>query len=221
MTESQKKHNLKVIYDGAHAFGVRHKNQSLLSFGTVSTCSFHATKIFHTGEGGAMITNDTDLQEKLFYSHNFGHKDYIEFSGLGINGKASELQAAMGLSVFPYIDFIIASRKKVIDRYNELLEFSVYKTFQLRLETEWNYSYFPLIFNTEELLDRAISELNKASIFPRKYFYPSLNTIDYTNGNPMPISESIAARIACMPLYVGLSPEEQDQIISILNNLKL
>lgn len=213
------KHNLTVIYDGAHAFGVNYKNRSLLSYGNVSTCSFHATKLFHTGEGGAMITNDTDLHEKLFYSHNFGHKDYLEFSGLGINGKASELQAAMGLSVFPYISHIIAERKKVIERYVSLLRFSSYKTFVLRPETDWNYSYFPIIFISEDQRELAIKKLNEASIFPRRYFYPSLNTIEYTKGESMPISESIASRIASLPLYVGLETEQQDQIISILNAL--
>lgn len=213
------KHKLKVIYDGAHAFGVTHNKRSLLSYGDVSTCSFHATKLFHTGEGGAMITNDANLHEKLFYSHNFGHKDYIEFSGLGINGKASELQAAMGLSVFPYINYILEARKIIIDKYNSLLNFSYYRTFLLRPETEWNYSYFPIIFDTEEQLKFAILKLNEASIFPRRYFYPSLNKIDYTQGTPMPISENIASRIVCLPLYVGLKSEEQDQIISILNLL--
>ncbi|MFC6098044.1 DegT/DnrJ/EryC1/StrS family aminotransferase [Flavobacterium qiangtangense] len=213
------KHNLKVIYDGAHAFGVSYKNRSLLSFGTVSTCSFHATKIFHTGEGGAMITNDTALYEKLFYSHNFGHKDYIEFSGLGINGKASELQATMGLSVLPHFPHILEERKKIIKRYTDFLNFSKYRTFELRPETQWNYSYYPIIFETEELLVSTLRKLNEQQIFPRRYFYPSLNTIDYTKGNVMPISESIASRIACLPLYVGLTPEEQDQIISILNSL--
>ena len=213
------KHNLKVIYDGAHAFGVFYKNQSLLSYGTVSTCSFHATKLFHTGEGGAMITNDASLHEALFYSHNFGHKDYVEFNGLGINGKASELQAAMGLSILPHFPHILEERKKVIQRYTDYLNFSGYKTFDLRPGTQWNYSYYPVIFNTEELLLNAFEKLNEQQIFPRRYFYPSLNTIDYTKGNAMPISESIAARIACLPLYVGLTPEQQDCIISILNSL--
>lgn len=213
------KFNLKVIYDGAHAFGVSYKNKSLLSYGTVSTCSFHATKIFHTGEGGAMIASDPKLHETLFYSHNFGHKDYVEFSGLGINGKASELQAAMGLSVLPHFSYILEERKKVIERYNNLLTFSDYRTFTLREKTEWNYSYYPVIFETEELLLSALKKLNEQQIFPRRYFYPSLNTIEYTKGAPMPISESIASRIACLPLYVGLEPEEQDQIISILNSL--
>lgn len=213
------KYNLSVIYDGAHAFGVQYKKQSLFSFGTVATCSFHATKLFHTGEGGAMFTNDSELFEKLFYSHNFGHKDYIEFSGLGINGKASELQAAMGLSVFPYFSHILEERKKIIDYYNSKLRFTVYHTFQLRPETDWNYSYYPLIFDSEEILSEVIKQLNSNEIFPRRYFYPSLNTLEYTNGVSMPVSESITSRIVCLPLYVGLDVASQDSIIAILNSI--
>ena len=108
------KHNLKVIYDAAHAFGVTYQGKSIFEYGDVSTCSFHATKLFHTGEGGAVFCNDSILRDKLFYSHNFGHNGPHEFHGLGINGKISELQAAMGLSVFPHMGEIIAGRKKVV-----------------------------------------------------------------------------------------------------------
>lgn len=101
-----KKYNLKIIYDAAHSFGVKYNNKSIFNFGDVSTCSFHATKLFHTGEGGAIFCGDSKLQEKLFYSHNFGHNGPLDFHGLGINAKISELQSAMGLAVFPYMDFI-------------------------------------------------------------------------------------------------------------------
>src|SRR5690242_2197737 len=106
-----KKHKLKVIYDAAHCFGVKYKGQSIFKYGDVSTCSFHATKLFHTGEGGAMFTNDEELHHKLFYHHNFGHKGQLDFYGLGINAKMSEMQAAMGLAILPYINEIIASRE--------------------------------------------------------------------------------------------------------------
>ena len=118
----RKKHDLKVIYDGAHAFGVTYDGKSIFEYGDVSTCSFHATKLFHTGEGGAMFTNDENLQHQLFYSHNFGHNGPLDFHGLGINGKISELQAAMGLSVFPYMETILSERKKVVDFYNQFFK---------------------------------------------------------------------------------------------------
>ena len=110
-----KKHNLKIIYDAAHCFGVNYNNQSIFNYGDVSTCSFHATKIFHTAEGGAMFFNDDKLGHQLFYSHNFGHNGPLEFHGLGINAKISELQAAMGLAIFPHIKTIFRERKKVVE----------------------------------------------------------------------------------------------------------
>ena len=115
-----KKHQLSVIYDAAHSFGVKYKNQSIFNFGDVSTCSFHATKLFHTGEGGAMFCKNKELFDKLFYSHNFGHNGPLNFHGLGINAKISELQSAMGLAVFPYMDFIIDERKKVVESHHDL-----------------------------------------------------------------------------------------------------
>lgn len=212
-----KKHNLKVIYDAAHAFGVTYNGKSIFEFGDISTCSFHATKLFHTGEGGAMFTKDSDLQHKLFYSHNFGHNGPLGFHGLGINGKMSELQAAMGLAVLPYMKTILKERKKVVDFYNENLDFSKVKTLKIRENTDWNYSYYPVIFETEEQLLQTQKALNDNQIFPRRYFYPSLNTIEYTNGITMPISESVAKGIMCLPLYLGLDNKSLKNILNIIN----
>lgn len=214
-----KKHNLKVIYDAAHCFGVKYNDKSVFNFGDVSTCSFHATKLFHTGEGGAMFCNDAETQHKLYYSHNFGHNGPLEFHGLGVNAKISELQSAMGLALFPYIEHIITERKKVTDFYNNNLNFKNLKTLKIRENTEWNYSYYPLIFDSEETLLTVQEALGKENIFPRRYFYPSLNTINYIDGDNMPISESIAARIVCLPLYVDLSTKDLERIITIINKL--
>jgi len=212
-----KKHNLKVIYDAAHCFGVKYNNESIFNFGDVSTCSFHATKLFHTGEGGAMFCNDDKIQHELYYSHNFGHDGPLAFHGLGINAKISELQSAMGLAVFPYIDHIITERKKVTDFYNSNLNFKNIKALKIRENTDWNYSYYSIIFDSEDTLLNVLEELQKENIIPRRYFYPSLNTIDYTKGEKMPISESIASRIVCLPLYVGLSENELEKITHIIN----
>lgn len=212
-----KKHNLKIIYDAAHCFGVKYNEKSIFDYGDVSTCSFHATKLFHTGEGGAMFATNKDLQHQLFYSHNFGHNGPLAFHGLGINGKMSELQAAMGLTVLPYIDTIINERKKVVDYYNDKLDFSKIQGLKIRENTVWNYSYYPVIFETEEQLLLVQKALNENQIFPRRYFYPSLNTIEYTNGLAMPISESIASRILCLPLYVNLSVTDVTRIITLVN----
>jgi dTDP-4-amino-4,6-dideoxygalactose transaminase len=211
-----KKHNLKVIYDAAHCFGVEYDNKSIFEFGNVSTCSFHATKLFHTAEGGAMFTKNKELQRQLFYSHNFGHDGPLAFHGLGINGKISELQAAMGLAVFPYMEEILAERKKVVDLYDTLLDFSKFKKLKIRENTKWNYSYYPVILESEEQLLQVQKRMNDNQIFPRRYFYPSLNTIPYVQNTPMPISEDTAKRILCLPLYVGLSKNEIEKIASII-----
>lgn len=213
-----KKYGLSVIYDAAHSFGVNYNGQSIFNYGDVSTCSFHATKLFHTGEGGAMFANEKDLQHKLFYAHNFGHNGPLAFHGLGINAKISELQAAMGLAVFPYIETIIKERKYVVEQYDKLLDFSKIQKLKIRANTEWNYSYYPIIFETETTLLKVQEVLNQKEIFPRRYFYPSLNTIEYVKGQSMPISEDIASRIMCLPLYVGL---ELDKIEEICFNVNL
>ncbi len=211
-----KKHGLKVIYDAAHCFGVKYKGKSIFEYGDVSTCSFHATKLFHTGEGGAFFCNDAELNHKLFYSHNFGHNGPEDFHGVGINAKMSELQAAMGLSVLPFIPEIIKSRKEVVDFYEENIDFNHLRSMKIRKGTEWNFSYYPVIFNSEQEMEETREKLNGKGIFPRRYFYPSLSTLEYIAGNKMPISESIASKILCLPLYHGLSMAEQRSIGDLL-----
>jgi dTDP-4-amino-4,6-dideoxygalactose transaminase len=214
-----KKHNLKVIYDAAHSFGVNYKGKSIFEYGDISTCSFHATKLFHTAEGGAMFSNDKELQHKMFYSHNFGHNGPLEFHGLGINGKISELQAAVGLAIFPYMNTILSERKKVVDFYNQNLNFSKLSTIKIRKNTNWNFSYYPIVFESEEKLLNAQKILNSNQIVPRRYFYPSLNTIHFFKSNEMIVSESIAARIICLPLYVGLSEDDLKIICKLINQI--
>lgn len=211
-----KKHNLKVIYDAAHCFGVSYNGKSVFNYGDVSTCSFHATKVFHTAEGGAIFTKDKELFHKLFYSHDFGHDGQLSFFGLGINAKISELQAAMGLSVLPHIEMIINERKRVVERYQQQIDTGILQQLKIRENTQWNYSYFPVIFPSEELLLKTIKAFNKQEIFPRRYFYPSLNKLNYVNNSSMPVSESVSERILCLPLYHSLKNQEIDQIVEIL-----
>ena len=210
------KYGLKVIYDAAHCFGVDYDGQSVFNYGDISTCSFHATKLFHTGEGGALFCRDEQLFHKLFYSHNFGHNGPLEFFGLGINAKISELQAAMGLAVFPHLETIFSERKKVVDIYNEELKNVSVRLLKIREKTVWNYSYFPVIVESEEVLLKVQKALNDESIFPRRYFCPSLNTVEYASGQTMPVSESIAARVMCLPLYVGLDADVVLKICSLI-----
>lgn len=213
------KHGLKVIYDAAHAFGVKYGGKSLLAYGDVSTCSFHATKVFHTGEGGCMVTPHKELHEKLFYHHNFGHNGPLDFHGLGINAKISELQGAMGLAVFPYFSHILEERKKVVALYDSLLETVRAERPKIREGTDRNYSYYPVLLPDEATLLRVIEALNRQDIFPRRYFYPSLNSLPYVQAPPQPIAENIASRILCLPLYVGLSQEHVSLICQTLKNI--
>lgn len=213
------KYNLKVIYDAAHCFGVNYQGISIFDYGDVSTCSFHATKLFHTGEGGAVFCKNESLFHKISYSHNFGHNGPLDFHGLGINAKISELQAAMGLAVFPYLNEIIEKRKSICEYYDNNLNFNHISKLKIREQTEWNYSYYPIIFNSEEELLTAQKRLNQENIFPRRYFYPSLNTIEYTKGAEMPISENISKRILCLPLFAELDEESLILIVNSINHI--
>lgn len=214
-----KKYNLKVIYDAAHCFGVTYKNNSIFNYGDVSTCSFHATKLFHTGEGGAIFCKNKKNYDELFYHHNFGHNGPLDFFGVGINAKMSELQAAMGLTVLPYINHIVAERKKVVDFYNAKLDFTKLGQLKIRENTQWNYSYYPVIFESEEKLLEIQKKLMDNNIIPRRYFSPALNTLNYIPYQPMPIAESIAKRVMCLPLYVELTENNLKLITKLVNNL--
>jgi dTDP-4-amino-4,6-dideoxygalactose transaminase len=211
------KHNLKVIYDGAHAFGVTYKGKSLLNYGDVSVCSFHATKLFHTIEGGCIITKNKELSDRTGLIKQFGHEG-DEHYVLGINVKASDFQAAMGLCNLKHIDEIIADRKATAELYDQCLDDRfqrpVLDTGILR-----NYAYYPVVFETEAQLLEAFAKLNAKNIFPRRYFYPSLNTLPYVKGKACPISEDISVRVACLPLYVGLKKEIIKKIAQTINEI--
>lgn len=213
-----KKYNLKVIYDAAHCFGVKYKGKSIFEYGDISTCSFHATKLFHTGEGGAIFCNEEELRHKIFYSHNFGHNGPLDFFGLGINGKISELQAAMGLAVLPYIPEILKARQLIIENYNKLLYFHNFDNLLLRTNIEWNYSYYPIVFDDEKKMNIILNKLNENDIFPRQYFAPSLNKLKYVINKTNPISESVSNKILCLPLYKSLSFKKQKIIVNLINS---
>lgn len=213
------KHGIMVIYDAAHSFGVSFKGQSIFNFGDISTCSFHATKVFHSGEGGAYFSNDERLLKLGYDKHNFGHEGKESFSTIGINGKMSELNAAMGLTVLDNFDSILKERKVICDRYAEGLTNSDLKLLEIRDEVDWNYSYFPVIFKSIEQREKVVKLLNENNIFPRRYFYPSLNKISPLPSEykvECPLSEFVSDRIICLPLFIGLSNDDQDRIIEII-----
>mgnify|MGYP006108500667 CR=1 FL=1 len=210
--------NIQVIYDAAHCFGVQYKNESIFNFGDISTCSFHATKLFQTGEGGAVFCNKETFSDKIFQYHNFGHNGTEDFHGLGINAKMNELNAAMGLALLPHMDYAIQERKATCAYYDEYLNLEKIIKQKINQETFYNYAYYPVVFESEEILLNVQKKLNDQNVFPRRYFYPSLNTINYINGDKMPISESISERVLCLPLYVGLEESNVKRISTIINS---
>lgn len=206
------KHNLKVIYDAAHAFGTQYKGRSLLSYGDISTCSFHSTKLFHTVEGGAVITPDFETLKRMAMMRNFGHSSATEFGDVGINGKNSEFHAAMGLCNLKYIEEILATRRRLSERYISNLDGLPVRFQQILPHTDYNYAYFPVILESEATLLKLLEQLNLNSIFPRRYFYPSLSELPYVHEQSAPIAEDISRRVLCLPLYHTLSVEEVDMI---------
>jgi dTDP-4-amino-4,6-dideoxygalactose transaminase len=211
-----KKHSLKVIYDAAHAFAVKYNGRSVFEYGDISTASFHATKIFHTIEGGAVISNEAELTRKMSILRNFGHTGVDTFEGAGINGKNSEFHAAMGLANLAHIDNLLKVRKTIAGWYDKALA-TLRVRRQVILEgTEWNYSYYPIIFESEKQLVKAQEMLNANWIYPRRYFYPSLSTLDYVDKYEVPISEDISRRVLCLPSYHSMTREDIDFISRIL-----
>ena len=205
---------IPLIYDGAHAFGVKYKGKSIFNFGTISTCSFHATKVFHTIEGGAVMTNDHKLAEKIRGIRSFGHKndDYFD---IVINGKNSEYHAAMGLVNFDHFPNIKKHREISCSLYDSLLNYPIIK-YLYNSELERNYSYYPIIFTSEELLLKVTERLNNNEIYPRRYFYPSLNNLPTVSGNVCLNSEDLSKRILCLPLSADITADDIMKISSII-----
>jgi dTDP-4-amino-4,6-dideoxygalactose transaminase len=210
-----KRHNLKVIYDGAHAFDVKVNNTSILNFGDVSTLSFHATKLFHTIEGGALVTNDDELAEKIFLYKSFGHRGDDYFT-IGINGKNSEFHAAMGLCNLPKVQSFIQKRKEIFNLYIECLSASSLQFPEKPKNVEYNYAYFPIVFSCEKEMMQAKNLLAENKINTRRYFFPSLNKLPYFSGNCCNISEDIASRVLCLPFYQQLEVSQVKNISEII-----
>lgn len=210
------KYNIKIIYDSAHAFGVMLKGQSIFNFGDISTTSFHATKIFHTIEGGAVFLPNEELLHRIKMFRNFGHNGVGIFDGVGINGKNSEFHAAMGICNLPHVDAIIAKRKMLSDYYDSSLKNLGLLRPHLDKSIKYNYAYYAVAFSSEHELTRVINKLESEQISTRRYFYPLLNTLDYVKGNSCPIAENIGERVLCLPLYPSLEIEEIDRICEII-----
>lgn len=171
---------------------------------------------FTLEKGGALFCKNEIIYKKMWCRHNFGHDGPEKFTGLGINAKMSELQAAMGLSILPYIEYIIEKRKAICEFYDQNL--SIVESFKLREEVKWNYAYYPIVLESETRLVQVMKLLNEHEVYPRRYFYPSLNSLDYISkkGNT-PVCEKISKRILCLPLYVGLSKSKLIEIVKLIN----
>ena len=210
------KHNLKVIYDAAHAFDVRYKEESVLNYGDISTLSFHSTKLFHSIEGGALIINDDELVQKARYLINFGIENAESIPHLGTNAKMNEFEAAMGLCVLDDIEEIKENRKIVSTKYKEELKGLVQFQEQNANASE-NYSYVSVVLKSEEELLKVQKALNAVDVNPRRYFYPSLDTLEYIEPKQeCKISRDISKRILCLPIYAELEENIQNIIIKTI-----
>lgn len=205
-------HDLKVIYDAAHCFGTTYKGKSVFAYGDISATSFHATKLYHTVEGGAVTTKDAALADRMAYMRNFGHDGPAKFNGVGINGKNSEMHAAMGLCVLDAIDEILTRRKAQCAYYNEQLA-PLYLERPEPIEGACvNHAYYPVLFESHEALHAAMQALQANDISPRRYFYPSLSSLDYVPEADTPVSDDVAERVLCLPLYHEITKEEQHAV---------
>ena len=207
-----RRHRIKTLYDCSHAFGVRYRTRSILEYGDATTLSFHATKLFHTVEGGAIVFKDSSIYDIAREMTSFGYRTG-EIQRLGINAKLSEIHAAFGLAVLEDIDIIFSNRASLWNRYhNALANYVTCPTLTRNISA--NNSYFPIILENENTMLRLINLCESRDIYPRRYFHPSLNTLEYMPDRPScPISESTASRIVCLPLYPNLDLESQQRII--------
>lgn len=210
------RYSLKVIYDAAHCFGTKYKNKSVYAYGDISTASFHATKLFHTIEGGAVFTQNPELLKKMAAMRNFGHQGPDEFSGIGINAKNSEFHAAMGLCNLKQIDEVLDKRRLLSFYYWRALAPLKASYPKLNADLDYNYSYFPVLFHDEQLMLKCVKALENEKIYCRRYFYPSLSVLPFLNPAHMPVAESASRRILCLPLYHTLTSSDLDLITRVI-----
>jgi len=214
--EIAKKHDLKVIYDAAHAFGVNYNGESLLKHGDASILSFHATKLFHTIEGGAIVFKRKEDLEAAKKMMSFGITGPDTIEELGINAKMNEFQAAMGLCVLDELEGNLKARAAVWHRYEKALNRDLQLQAKPKVQ-EYNYAYFPAVFESEELAVRMVAKLKEHDVLARRYFYPSLESVGcFKARNEFPVSQDIACRILCLPIFDQLSQKDQENIINFI-----
>lgn len=223
--ELAKKHNLKVIYDAAHAFGVKYKNKGIANYGDISMFSFHATKVFHTIEGGCLCFNDSTLKEPLESQKDFGITGEETCDYIGPNAKMNEFQAAMGICNLRHIDEYIAKRKLIVDEYDKRLlkEKSIFIPKKQKNVTS-NYAYYPVFISTNsQNRDYLKKVLEINGIFARKYFFPITNEFSQIKGKykgNTPVSLEQSEKVLTLPLYTDLSLEDVNHICDVILNTK-
>jgi len=218
-------YNLKVIYDAAHAFGVQDAQGSILRYGDLSVLSFHATKVFNTFEGGAIICPDAKTKVRIDQLKNFGHVDEITVVAPGINGKMSEFNAALGLLQLKYVDQVISNRKKIDAAYRKRLKgVKGISCMNDAGEQVANYAYFPILVKSEYPLsrDELFQKLNDSGIHPRRYFYPLISDFPMYRGLPsahrenLPVATVVARQVLCLPIYPDLDMQVVDEITHVI-----
>lgn len=224
--EIANKYGLKVIYDAAHAFGVEINGESILNFGDMATLSFHATKVYNTLEGGALVVHDEQTKKRIDYLKNFGFASETEVVAPGINSKVDEVRAAYGLLNLKQVDHAINSRRKVAIRYRDELQGVKGITFFNDIPgVRHNYSYFPIFINAEEYgmtRDELYFKMKEYNVFGRRYFYPLISTfstyrgLDSANPDNLPIATQMSNNVICLPMHHALSENEVEYILQII-----
>lgn len=218
-------YGLKVIYDAAHAFGVKCQGQSVLKFGDLSVLSFHATKVFNTFEGGAIICPDAKTKKRIDYLKNFGFADEVTVVAPGINGKMNEVQAAFGLLQLKHIDQIISRRQEIDARYRAGLDgIRGISCLPINEDFKLNYSYFPIRVTDEypQSRDALYNVLKEAGIFSRRYFYPLISDMPMYRALPsssssnLPVATLAAKQVLCLPIYPDLTNDQVDYVIQVV-----
>ena len=219
-------YGLKVIYDAAHAFGVEVNGESILNAGDLSTLSFHATKVFNTIEGGALVMHDAETKKRIDYLKNFGFAGETQVVGPGINSKMDEVRSAYGLLNLRQVDAAIEVRHHVAIKYREALRnVPGVHYFDDMPGVRHNYSYFPIFINAEEYgrsRDELYFEMKEKNVLGRRYFYPLISTFSTYSGLPsaapenLPVATRLANQVICLPMHHGLSEEDITKVIDLI-----
>jgi len=205
-----------LIFDAAHCFNVKMRGESVLSWGDISVISFHATKLFQCIEGGALVIKDDEIYRQCKKMINFGLEDDGNIGLVGINGKMNEFQAAMGLAVLEDIEHIQSELKRISHQYDDMLPDGLQKQ-RFHKDVEKNYSYYPVVFDTVRQLEEVVTALNEEQVYPRRYFFPSLDTVTCFGGSSnCGVSQDLASRILCLPTYAGLPGNDVERIARVI-----